>query len=497
MRLLPLASARILLLFVLAAGFLPHALIAQPRPDSGSFPEDHLRVTDMEAHLRFLAADEMQGRMTGTPQIDLAARYIAEQFRRSGASSAPGIDDYLQAVPFVRRTAATGTRITLGDRVIQESSEFFQRAGGPIETSAEVVYVGKGATAGHYEGLDVRGRIVLADFGTEGEQAMQANLAASDAKRLLASERGAVALIERYDGPTPWVQIAARLNASRLELVTGSGATTVLPWFMADARTIDPNDFPNARISSPGVAMTPVTSYNVAAFVPGTDPSLGGEVIVLVAHYDHIGTRPSRAGEAPTDSIFNGARDNGFGVVALLGAAEALARQPAARPVLLLAVTAEEMGLQGSGYYLRNPLLPVNAKSFALNSDGGGYSDTTLVTVIGWGRTSADAYLAAGAARFGLSPLPDPAPEQNLFDRSDNVHFARAGIPTVTFSPGFRSFSDPDIQRHYHTTADVPWTVNFRYLTRFVQAFVHSARLLADSDEPVRWTPGDPYSSIR
>jgi Zn-dependent M28 family amino/carboxypeptidase len=155
------------------------------------------------------------------------------------------------------------------------------------------------------------------------------------------------------------------------------------------------------------------------------------------------------------------------------------------------------MGLQGSGYYLRNPLLPVDTKSFALNSDGGGYSDTTLVTVIGWGRTSADAYLAAGAARFGLSPLPDPAPEQNLFDRSDNVHFARAGIPTVTFSPGFRSFSDPDIQRHYHTTADVPWTVNFRYLTRFVQAFVHSARLLADSDEPVRWAPGDPYSSIR
>jgi Zn-dependent M28 family amino/carboxypeptidase len=120
---------------------------------------------------------------------------------------------------------------------------------------------------------------------------------------------------------------------------------------------------------------------------------------------------------------------------------------------------------------------------FALNIDGGGYSDITIATVIGLGRTTADPLIIEGAEAYNLGVIPDPAPEQGLFDRSDNVNFARQGIPAPTFSPGFRSFSDQAIADYYHRPQDEAGDdFNYSYLKRFVQAYTHVARLIANAD---------------
>ncbi|GAB5535424.1 MAG: hypothetical protein Rubg2KO_16730 [Rubricoccaceae bacterium] len=234
-----------------------------------------------------------------------------------------------------------------------------------------------------------------------------------------------------------------------------------------------------------------LTSRNVVGWIPGSDPELADEVVMLLAHYDHVGMGGSRVAEA--DSIFNGARDNGMGTVAVIAAARALAADPPRRPVLLFTPTAEEQGLIGSRYFAENPLVPLRDIVFALNVDTGGYSDTTIVTVVGLNRTTAQSLIEAGAAAAGLEAVLDPSPEQNLFDRSDNVAFARKGIPAPTFSPGFRAFSDPGVANYYHQVTDEVDDLDMAYLARFVTGYVEAARRIADAPERPRWVPGDSY----
>ena len=163
--------------------------------------------------------------------------------------------------------------------------------------------------------------------------------------------------------------------------------------------------------------------------------------------------------------------------------------------MLALAVTAEDVGLLGSRYYVANPLIPLEETVFAFNTDGAGYSVTDRVSIVGLGRTSVDPLLEAAAAEAGLDLGSDPAPEQGLFDRSDNVNFARAGVPTLTFSPGLDSFQSPAIAQYYHNAADeVDASFDAAYFQRFVTAYVASALRIADADERPTWTPGDEYA---
>lgn len=235
------------------------------------------------------------------------------------------------------------------------------------------------------------------------------------------------------------------------------------------------------------------TAPNVAGIVNGHDPALRDTFIVLTAHYDHVGAGLDKPRATPADSIFNGARDNAMGIVALLGAAKALQAKPPRRSVLILAVTAEESGLLGSRYYVEHPLVPLEQTAFVLNIDGAGYNDTSAVTIIGLGRTTADTLLHAGPTAFGLKVLPDPVPEQNLFNRSDNAPFARKGVPALTFSEGFTAFDD-QLMQYYHQPADeADEAFDYAYLLRFTQAYAHTARRLADHQGPLQWLPGDPF----
>ncbi|RMF02007.1 MAG: M28 family peptidase, partial [Bacteroidetes bacterium] len=192
------------------------------------------------------------------------------------------------------------------------------------------------------------------------------------------------------------------------------------------------------------------------------------------------------------DSIFNGARDNAFGTTALLSAAKALALERPKRSIIILAVTGEELGLLGSAYYTEHPLVPLEQTIFNLNTDGAGYNDTGAVSIFGWKRTSTDETVETALNKFGLRVIPDPAPEQNLYDRSDNVSFAQKGVPALTFSPGFSEF-DSSILAHYHQVSDEVDGLDFGYLTTYCQAFAHTARLIANRAARPTWTEGDKY----
>lgn len=158
----------------------------------------------------------------------------------------------------------------------------------------------------------------------------------------------------------------------------------------------------------------------------------------------------------------------------------------------MLAVTGEEMGLLGSQYYAEHPLVPLEKTIFNFNTDGAGYDDKTGISLIGANRTGIDEQVEKAASAFGKKVISDPAPEQGLFDRSDNVSFAKKGVPALSFSPGITGFSD-ELFKYYHQVTDNPETIDMTYLKEYCQAFALAARLIANRDTVPFWVADDKY----
>ncbi|GAB3708581.1 M20/M25/M40 family metallo-hydrolase [Spirosoma flavus] len=479
---------------------------AQNRPakSTAKQPEFSMARTDVEAHMRFLASDELQGRRTGEPGNRVAARYIAEQFRQLGlkpAATLEGKSDYFQPVTLEKVKAATSASLLIGKDTLKLGKDLVVMAGDPTDVTGEVIYVGYGLTDGEdgYKGRDVKGRIVVAQGGSPEAKGPGEIFRASTQKRKLAAEKGASALIELYSESIPWGMVNQYFTREQVALATTDGRSKpVMHLWLNNAN----NQYKQLKdagqsitLRSSGRPAMAISSANVAGIIEGTDPKLKNEYVILSAHFDHVGMGKQGGGSyQPTDSIFNGARDNAIGTVAILEAAKALTQQRPKRSVLVLALTGEEVGLLGSRFYAEHPLVPLKQTVFDLNTDGAGYSDTTIISVIGLERTGAKAEIEAGAKAFGLGVFADPAPEQGLFDRSDNVNFAAKGVPAPDFAPGFKSF-DAEIAKYYHQATDNPESLNFSYVLRFCQAYAHTARLIADRATRPQWSPGDKYEA--
>jgi len=484
---------RFIVLFLLALA--PSLLSAQ------LLPEFSLPSVEPSAHMKFLAADELQGRMTGEHGNNVAARYIATQFQRYGVK--PLTPNYFQPIPFIRRLPPKMLSLTLGKRTIA-SEDLLLLTGDSVWISAPVVFVGFGIVDSiggrdDYNGIDARGKIVVAQVGTSEEDTPRMLFGAFEQKQEVAKAKGALALIELYRFPFPFAQLKRFFGEVRLAIDDSTERTSSFPHLLlndseAEFRTLVRSKKKlSGVLQTDGYAVQKVISNNVIGMIEGTDSKLKEEFVLLSAHYDHIGTS---ATPNSTDSIYNGARDNAMGTTSLLCAARVFSESPPKRSLLLLACTGEEVGLLGSKYYAEHPLVPLHKTVFNLNVDGAGYNDTSIVTIIGLERTTAKQDILEACKVFGLTAVDDPAPEQNLFERSDNVSFARKGVPAPTFSPGFRAF-DEAIKKFYHQTTDqADENFDFAYLHRFAKAFIHTARRIADNPTPPRWKSGDKYEPI-
>lgn len=451
---------------------------------------------DAEAHLTFLASDEMRGRDTGSPELEIAANYIASNFKQWGVKPAPDTGEkYFQLVEFQRTTPPSVVEFVIESQTFKLKDDVVQLGGGDVAATGAIAFVGYGSRE-DFEKTDVKGKIVVALTGTAGEpNIMKAIMTDATSKNGLTKEFGGVALVEINGIPgAPWQAIAGFLGSPRTTL---KKETSGVPHFwmknseLPVVTALKESKSAKGSLKATGSKIKYFSSKNVAGVVEGTDPVLKNEYVVISAHYDHVGVTKKPNQE---DSIYNGARDNAIGTVGMLETARFFGKYPQKRSVLLLALTAEEQGLLGSAYYAEHPLIPLKQTVFNFNCDGAGYNDKTMATVIGMERTTAEPEIAKACEAFGLRATVDPVPEQNLFERSDNYNFAKKGVPAIDFAPGTKAF-DAELLKYYHQPADEVGSLDFDYLEKYFRAYVYTNYLLANMPKAPVWKAGDKFEA--
>ncbi|WP_417371390.1 M28 family peptidase [Gelidibacter japonicus] len=451
--------------------------------------------SEIEGHIYFLADDLLKGRETGSPELKIAASYLANSFRRYGVKPNPKTGTYYQEVKLKRKFPPKDVSIVLNDQVITDYVVIHAAA---MASNQDAIFLNYGLID-DYKGKDVMGKVVIVKAGSPETNDGRAAFRLRRTKEKLANEHGVAAIIElmNVDDGT-WRFIDHNFNEPTLSVDLddndkNSNSDIAYVWVLdKDGKMAE--QLSAARTISSAIAIgekheEAVISQNVIGVVEGTDAKLKNEYIIYSAHYDHIGIgRPDATG----DSIYNGARDNAVGTTTVLSMAKNLAKYPTKRSALFILFTGEERGLLGSSYYVENPVLPLNQMVYCFNSDNAGYNDTSVISVVGLTRTTAEDNIVSAAKAFGLRAIEDPAEEQGLFDRSDNVNFAQKGIPAPTFSLGFTSF-DGDVTKYYHQAGDEADTLDYDYLLKFFQAYVLAGRNIANDRQTPVWNKGDKY----
>ena len=381
---------------------------------------------------------------------------MEEQYGRIGLEPAFG-GSYLQPFDLLEIVGDRGSRLRIGDWEIAypEASFTPDWLGERPSISGRGVYVGRGLVDGALPSeVDLDGSIafVLAGIPEGREQDLDVVIRARTEVEL-AYRRGAEAVVvvdprpdaetwERRLRPRRPLRVLADGTTSRFRpaatLGPDASRTLLERWSLGPEASAEPVDLGPVTIE-PVHELRTSRRWNVGGLVRGADPELRDEVVVFTAHLDHVGIGPP---DADGDSIYNGTHDNALGVAKVLAAAEAMVGLEMSRSVLFLAVGAEEGGLLGSWYYVRDPVFPMEKTVVAINHDGGldGQASDDFLA-FGDEYTTLGVFLEQAGEEYGTSyetyRIPPFAAAQALLFRSDQYSFLLAGVPGVYLMPGF------------------------------------------------------------
>ncbi len=501
----------------------------------------------MDAHLRFLASDLLEGRAPATRGGRLAAAYVAAQFQTLGLEPAGANGTYFQPVALVGMTPqpafSWGKPGTAPDTLAYRDAfvAWAERPEADVSATGEVVFVGYGIRAPEWQwddfkGADLRGKVLLMlvnDPGLVDTTIFLGKILTYYGRWTYKLEEAArqgaagVVLIHTRESATyPWEVVRGSWSVEQFKLdqpqspslafaawVTESSARGALTKVGLNldslTRAAARRDFhpvPTGLTAAVRIhsALRRVESENVTARLPGaggaggrSDPRLASQAVLLTAHWDHKGIGPVVRG----DSIYNGAEDNASGVAALLGAAKALTQLPRpARSILFVATTAEESGLLGSEAYVQHPLVPLAQTAAVLNLDVTNVRGATRdIGALGMDRSTLGPVFQTAARAESLKVGSQPDVRGSFF-RSDHFPFVRAGVPALSIKPGIDFVGRPQgwgeeqeniyNQQRYHQPSD-EFQPTFRYagLAQEVRVTVRTARAIANDPTMPRWLP--------
>jgi len=409
-------NTRLLLSFIAVLMFSP-IQVALSNPNCEN---ELVSAEEIISHIRYLASDDLKGRMSGTPGAEMAAKYISSQFKNAGLKALGDNDSYYQKFSFTKgvELGVYNSLEIVSDKtktVFKSGKDFntlsFSSSG---EVDGKLVFAGYGISAPEleyddYQGLDVRDKVVLVlRYTPEGYDAQSPfyNFAALRYKALNAREKGAKAIIfvtpysqeEEQDLTSIGIDfsysdsgiqslIMRRNKAEELLLKTGKTLKNLEENLAKKENSSFIFANTRAKIKSE-VIEEQGESSNVIGLIEGSDPILKNEFIVIGAHYDHIGLgeRNSRSDD-PNNSIHNGADDNASGVAGVIELAEFFScrKESLKRSLVFIAFSAEELGLIGASYYVDNPKVPLDKTVAMINMDMIGRLDEDKLTIFGVG----------------------------------------------------------------------------------------------------------------
>jgi Zn-dependent M28 family amino/carboxypeptidase len=508
---------------LLASGELTERLL----PDAEAIKRYAATITaaDLEAHLRFIASDELEGRETGTRGQKLAARYLSTQFQKMGLQ--PGNKGEWYQTYALNRLLVKDASISLTGKdalKVLEGFVCFNKTSMAANLDLDYAFAGFGIQDKNYDnlqGLDLKGKMAVVLAGEpmrDGKSVISGTDKPSewgddmDLKLAALSKKGAKGAVMIVDDATfkkwstsPWLKHS--LGSASLRLAYKDEKEAQLPAFfvsetsanvllkkakttaaaqrlaLSNSAEIGTVDLSKARFTLTTDAVSEVVqAENVLGFIEGTDKK--EEVVILTAHYDHLGVHDGE--------IFNGADDDGTGTVAILEVAEAFmaavnAGQRPRRSILFMPVSGEEKGLLGSEYYSDHPVYPLKNTVCDLNIDMIGRVDEKhtgepqYIYVIGSDKLSTDLHIANEGANKLVSNLEldytfnSPEDPNRFYYRSDHYNFAKHGIPVIFYFSG--------VHEDYHKSTDDIEKILFPRAARVAQLVFATAWEVANRDE--------------
>jgi Zn-dependent M28 family amino/carboxypeptidase len=501
-------------------------------------PARHFDGHSWWAHVTFLADDNLEGRETGSEGLRKAESYIVDQFTKAGLQPA-GSDGFYQPVKFISRQivekdssamlVASGKAepLTLGD-----DAYFTTRAElSSEEITAPLIFVGYGLKIPekNYDdlsGLDLHGKIVVYLAGSPSEipTALSAHYQTIGERWKSLKQAGVVGTITIPNPASmdiPWsrmslnrahpsmdladpefnetqgLKMAMTFNPAQAEkLFAASGHTFEEIAALGKDRKPLPH-FPLAVSlkAHATVKTSTVESANIVGKLPGIDPALKNEYVVISAHIDHIGIGEPING----DRIYNGAMDNASGVAVLLDLAAQFNAHPAhlRRSILFVVVTAEEKGLLGSKYFAAHPTVPPKSMIADVNIDMFlPIVPLKVLKVPGLAESDLGDRAREAAQLFGVRVQPDPEPLRNVFIRSDQYNFIRHGVPALKLDVGFdpgspeqKIFKDWLTNRYHAPSDDLAQPVDFASAGLYEEIVRQLLISVANTDARPQWKP--------
>ena len=537
---------------LLAAGVLLIASCGGDQVVPGAALES-ITGNDLGERIAILASDSFGGRAPSSVGEERTMAYLEATFRGLGLQ--PGNDgSFFQEVPLVRSTAAPGATLTISGRGevsrYTVGDDFVAWTVRVVETAAlensELVFVGYGVVAPEYDwndyaGLDVRGKTVVMlvndpGFATGDTALFRGNAMTYYGRWTYKFEEaarqgaeGAIVVHETEPAAYPWEVVRNGWTGPQFSLESADSnmrRVAVEGWITVEtARAIFEQagqDYDALKEQALHRPFEPVrlglaasvrlrntiersTSRNFLALLPGTDRA--DEYVIYMAHWDHFGTDTTRDG----DRIFNGAKDNATGTAALIEIAEAFRAVSSApsRSVLFLATTAEEQGLLGSLHYAENPVVPLANTVAAINMDAmntlGPMRD---VTIVGYGNSELDDYVALAAEEQGRVVRPDPEPEKGYFYRSDHFSFAKKGVPALYVDPGIdhvehgeawslERLAEYTAERYHKPSDEYDPAWDLTGMSEDLRLLFRVGYRLANSSDFPDWRPGTEFKAAR